>query len=264
MKIPGLAPSDLDYLRPYFMGENAGPECYRYVVWIDIMGARAKLLRSVRTAAIPIMKLHVAALTAVRKNKKTPLELFPMIDGIYIVSQEADPVRFFFSDVFRSMAAEFLAVELWERSVVRAAVAYGPVILGRECKAGAQILQESTYSDSMLIGMPLVQAFVSQTNAPPFEIYVHESARAFAPAGSKPLSHILWRWWLTDKPAGKLARALLKELDAYYDHCAAFPTTTGYAVDRIAAHRRLAHEYFAEFEQTQSVRKPGKPGKAGA
>jgi len=52
------------------------------------------------------------------------------------------PVKFFFSAVFRSMAAEFLAIELWERSVVRAAVAYGPVILGRECKAGAQILQE--------------------------------------------------------------------------------------------------------------------------
>jgi hypothetical protein len=51
-------------------------------------------------------------------------------------------VKFFFSAVFRSMAAEFLAIELWERSVVRAAVAYGPVILGRECKAGAQILQE--------------------------------------------------------------------------------------------------------------------------
>jgi hypothetical protein len=54
-------------------------------------------------------------------------------------------VKFFFSAVFRSMAAEFLAIELWERSVVRAAVAYGPVILGRECKAGAQILQETAW-----------------------------------------------------------------------------------------------------------------------
>lgn len=249
---PKIAHGKLNYLRPYFIGDDAGPERYRYVIWIDIMGARGKLLRSVRTAAIPIMKLHVAALTAVEKNNRTPLELFPMIDGIYVVSEEVTPVKFFFSDVFRSMAAEFLAIELWERSVVRAAVAYGPVILGRESKAGAEILKKSTYSDSMLIGMPLVQAFLSETNAPPFGIYVHESARAFAPPNSKPFSQILWRWWLSDDDAGKVAAALPKELNAYYDYCSDFPTTSGYALDRIESHRKLAREYFSEFEESGS------------
>jgi hypothetical protein len=86
-------------------------------------------MRNVRTASIPLMKLHVAALNA-KKKTVGGVDLFPVIDGIYVVSEHLASIRFFISDVFRSMAAEFLVLKDWERSVIRGAIAYGPVIFG--------------------------------------------------------------------------------------------------------------------------------------
>lgn len=250
MKIPGLAPADLNYLRPYFMGEKAGPQRYRYVLWLDVMGAAPKIARNVKTAAIPVMKLHVAALTAVKKNAKTPIDLYPIIDGIYVVSEDLHPLLFFMSDVFRSMAAEFLAVKNWERSIIRGAISYGPVILGRESAAGADILSETSYCQSILLGMPLVQAYEAEKHAPPFGVYIHESARAFAPPNAQPLTSLLFQWWRTDVPAQKVALALLKELDDYFEWCRNHTTAMGYAIDRIDVHQRLAREYLQDVEKT--------------
>src|ERR1700733_8948166 len=117
---------NLDYTRPFYMGEKAGPQRYRYVLWIDIMGAGAKISRNVQTASIPVMKLHVAALTAAKLSKGKPIELFPIIDGLYVTSEDSRPLMFFMSHVLRSMAAEFLVLDNRERSIVRGAVSYGP------------------------------------------------------------------------------------------------------------------------------------------
>jgi len=247
MKIPGLD-IDLDHLRPYFIGDEAGPERYRYVLSLDIMGARGKMLRNVRTASIPIMKLQIAALASKGKNTKGPVDLFPMVDGLYAVTESLDPMMFFISDVFRSMAAEFLSLKPWEQSVIRGALAYGPVILGRESKGSSEILAKTNYADSILLGMPLVQAFTAEAGAPPFGVYVHESARSFAPPEGHPVAHVFWRWWLAGETSKKLASKLAQELKGYFAHCRKFPMGTFYAPDRIAAHQELAREYFDEFE----------------
>lgn len=141
------------------------------------MGSQGKMLRNVCTAAIPLMKFHVAALA----GKKTPggTELFPVIDGIYAVSEHFCSIAFFLSDDFRSTAAEFLVLKDWERSVIRGAVAHGPVILGEEFKGGSLFLQERDYANEILLGMPLVQAYNVERGAPPFGVFVHESVRAF-------------------------------------------------------------------------------------
>jgi hypothetical protein len=187
-KISGFSTGELDHLRPYFIGDDAGPQRYRYVLWVDIMGSQGKMLRNVKTASIPLMKLHVAALTAVKKNKYQPVELFPVIDGIYVICEKLGPIEFFISDVFRSMAAEFLALDNWERSVIRGAIAYGPVILGAESTKGAAILGERDYARSILLGMPLVQAYQAERGAPPFGVFVHESVRAFGPTSKHPVT----------------------------------------------------------------------------
>jgi hypothetical protein len=248
-KIYGMSSGELDYLRPYFMGDDAGPQRFRYVLWVDIMGSQGKMLRSVRTASIPLMKLHVAALTAVKKNKFQSIDLFPVIDGIYVICEQLGPIQFFMSDVFRSMAAEFLVLKYWERSVVRGAIAYGPVILGIESTKGAEILRESDYAKSILLGMPLVQAYVAEKTAPPFGVFVHESVRGFGPTSKRPVTAVLWRWWDKNTENKKLASALLPSLDEYYDWCKVHSVSSGYPIDRIEAHRALAHEYLSEFRR---------------
>lgn len=242
--------TNLDYIRPYFFGDKAGPQRNRYVLWLDIMGAGPKIARNVQTASIPVMKLHVAALTAVKKNKGKPLELFPIIDGLYVASEDLNPLMFFMSEVLRSMAAEFLMLGNWERSMVRGAVSYGPVILGRESVDGSDILRDSGYCNSILLGMPLVQAYAAERLAPPFGVYVHESARAFSPSNAKPMTTVFWRWWLTNKVAQEVVLALPKEIDAYFDWCRKHSAQIEYPLDRIEAHYCLATEYLLDLEST--------------
>jgi hypothetical protein len=99
-----MKPKNLDYIRPFFIGNDAGPQRYRYVLWLDVMGAGPKIARNVRTAVIPVMKLHVAALSAVKLTKGNPLALFPIIDGLYVTSEDSRALTFFMSHVIRSMA----------------------------------------------------------------------------------------------------------------------------------------------------------------
>lgn len=241
---------NLDYIRPYFLGDKAGPQHNRYVLWIDVMGAGAKIGRNVRTASIPVMKLHVAALSAVKKNKGKPLELFPIIDGLYVASEDRNPLMFFMSDIMRSMAAEFLVLDNWERSIIRGAISYGPVIFGRESIEGAEILKETNYCNSILLGMPLVQAYTAERLAPPFGVYVHESARAFSPPSSHPMTTVFWRWWCTNKVAQQVVLALPPKMEEYFKWCREHTAELEYPVDRIDAHLRLAQEYLRDLEST--------------
>lgn len=81
------------------------------------------------------MKLHIAALAA-KKKTLGGIELFPVIDGIYVVSEHFSSIAFFLSDVFRSMAAEFLVLKNWERSVIRG--------VGAECPSQTYLLLKGT------------------------------------------------------------------------------------------------------------------------
>jgi Spy/CpxP family protein refolding chaperone len=247
VKVHGMSHGFLDYLRPYYFGDDSGPQKFRYVLWVDIMGSQGKMLRNVRTASIPLMKLHVAALKA-KKKTIGGLELFPVIDGIYVVSEHLGSIVFFISDVFRSMAAEFLVLKQWERSVIRGAIAFGPVILGEECKDGSQILKESNYANSILLGMPLVQAYAAEKDAPPFGVFVHESVRAFGQMGKQPVTVPLWRWWSKSEENMRVAAALLPSLQEYFAWCRKNPVASGYDPGRIDVHRVLAEEYLGEFE----------------
>lgn len=245
--IHGLSQSFLDRIRPYYLGDDSGTQKARYVLWVDIMGSQGKMLRNVRTAAIPLMKLHVAALGA-KKKTLGGIELFPVIDGIYVVSEHFSSIAFFISDVFRSMAAEFLVLKNWERSIIRGAVAYGPVILGEECKGGSLFLKESDYANGILLGMPLVQAYTAEREAPPFGVFVHESVRAFGQVGQHSINTPLWRWWTKNTENSKIAAALLPCLHDYFGWSRSNPVASGYPTDRIEIHRVLAEEYLGEFK----------------
>jgi hypothetical protein len=263
-KVHGLGLGTLNHLRPFYLGTQSGPQKSRYVLWVDIMGSQGKMLRNVWTASIPLMKLHVAALNAKQKTVGK-IDLFPVIDGIYVVSKYFNAVTFFISDVFRSMGAEFLVLENRERSVIRGAVAYGPVIMGGECKEGASILKESDYANSILLGMPLVQAYTAERGAPPFGVSIHESVRAFGRLGKDRISASFWRWWNKNPNNIKIANALRPALHSYYEWCRKNPTASGYLPERIDAHQAMADEFFGEtaIESLSGTRANGKSNKTG-
>ena len=156
--------------------------------------------------------------------------------------------RSFLSDVFPFYGRRVSCAYDWERSVIRGAVAYGPVILGEECKSGSLFLKENDYANGILLGMPLVQAYTAERDAPPFGVFVHESVRAFGQMGQHSISTPLWRWWTKSTENSKIAAALLPCLRNYFDWSRSNPVSSGYPADRIEVHKVLAEEYLGEFK----------------
>jgi hypothetical protein len=107
----------------------------------------------------------------------------------------------------------------------------------------------SSFGNSILLGMPLVQAFLSEKEAPPFGVFIHESVRAFGQLWDRPVSIVLWRWWSKNEENTRIAAALHECLKSYFDWCRKNPTTSGYSPDRVQAHLALAEEYLGEFEK---------------
>ena len=100
------------------------------------------------------------------------------------------------------------------------------------------------------LGMPLVQAHAAERSAPPFGVYIHESARAFAPANAHPFTTVFWRWWLIDEGAQQVASTTAKTIDAYFDWCQKHSAELEYPLERIKAHQQLAKEYLLDVEST--------------
>jgi hypothetical protein len=84
-----------------------------------------------------LFKLHVAALEAPRNE----LILYPVMDGIYVVSAQQRPMREFLEHLMTRTADLFVSTpEMQHRFLVKGALAYGPVIHGRDVTAQASTL----------------------------------------------------------------------------------------------------------------------------
>lgn len=75
--------------RSYFDESKMAPPTIMYVCWIDVMGSESIMLRSLSIASNFLMKLHVAAL---RASQAFPVELYPIIDGVYACSDSQSTI----------------------------------------------------------------------------------------------------------------------------------------------------------------------------
>lgn len=219
-----------------------------YVCWLDVMGSQNAMLRSVRTAANFVCKIHDAALNEISKSADRGIRLFPMMDGVYVTSPRKGPLCYFLSRVMRRLAETFLREKTpWFRFLVRGCIAYGPLVDGKDIQPDAShsLAANPKYRDSILIGMPLVQAYRGERESPPFGIFVDESARAFCGEHEKPFSFIWWDWYSEADPPLD-AKEMHSALMEHFKWCCRHVATIGYAPERIEAHRRLADEYFSQ------------------
>jgi hypothetical protein len=227
---------------PLFFNASHMPQpAPEYVAWVDVMGTQASMSAALKVAANFIFKLHIAALRAPHAN----VRIYPVMDGFYAAAPGKDDMLEFLRSVFSEVAATFNAeTENRFRFVIRGALSYGPVVHGSALppQCSPALAANGQYRDHLLLGMPMVQSHLSETRAPPFGVYVHESARAFAATGQSPL---IDRWWSWSGAAHATWAALPAELMAYYDWCDARAGKIDYLPERIDAHRRMARQYFA-------------------
>jgi hypothetical protein len=200
--------------------------------------------RSLEQSANFIFKLHVASIGAIDAAPGDGLTVYPVMDGFYASSTTQRTMLNFIRSVFKSLAEEFCneRQQLY-RFMVRGGLAFGPTVHGRSIPSDASraLAGKEWYRNSILLGMPMVQAHLCESKAPPFGIFVHESARALAPVGEKPLHDLWWRWARHDD---SLWTQVSNALDEHFQWCEKRSLPLEYSEDRIRAHRAMAKQYF--------------------
>lgn len=228
-------------LAPYFDASKMPHASNEYVIWLDVMGIQANLSQSLSVSANFVFKLHAVALAA----RETNMTLYPVMDGVYATTKDRSEALGFLTAAFTALAAVFVHEKNnRHRFLVKAALAYGPVLHGSQVpKAACHVLDANPgHRDAILLGMPMIQAYTSERLAAPFGVFVHESARAFAPVGVGSIHQVWWHWY----QSGKDAQHLAAELEKFFTWCALRPNSLLYGADRIEAHRRQAAEYFVD------------------
>lgn len=231
----------------YFNSRYFGEPDYNYVCWLDVMGSANQMLRSLPIAANFVFKLHCAVLEAADDLvSREGLYLYPVMDGVYITSQRRIPLQSLLNQALRRIIFTFMnEATPHHQFLVRGAIAFGPVYHGYALAPETTRVLEAhdRIRDSILLGLPMAQAYASEREAPPFGIAAHSSARAFAPEGDRPFRFIWLDWFHGCTPPVDVPE-LLEKMNTYFkwqaDHC----NMTGYEPNRIDHHRKLAEEYF--------------------
>jgi hypothetical protein len=216
---------------------------YSYVFWLDLMGAKNMMKLSLPRAARSVMRIHVAALLAKRKHPE--LEIHPVMDGVYGFVNTRELLETVLSEIIASLAHVFVHVVPAARFMVRAGVAFGPIIAGKSLAAGAEILEQNVnYLHGTAIGMGITHAYEAENSAPPFGVFIHESARAFAPSGEKrrPYESVFWRWFNEEDPLTWATRRALVNHFAWLEKN---PIAAQYEIEAMKRHKGLATEYFS-------------------
>lgn len=234
-----------------FVKDSAIPQARNeYVCWIDIMGTKSKMENSVNTCAIFMLKFHASILDAIQK-KKCVISVYPVMDGVYITSTSINDLQTALFHIFSELGDLFLSEDsFYHQFLVKAAIAYGPVIHGKDIDDSVNnaIASDKNYKNSLLLGLPMIQAITGEQKAPPFGVYVHESARTFHPTGETAFSFKWWKWFLLGKQGWNKdkTKQLSQKIEKYFDNCKKQSMVLEYPSDRIDVHKQAATEYFLQ------------------
>jgi len=213
------------------------------------MGSESIMLRSLKTASNFVMKLHIAALTACEEIE---VDVFPVIDGMYVCSPSQRSILDFIDSVYSQLADVFVnETEPYKTFVIRGGLAYGPIVKGSQAfECNEKLADCKDYTRRILVGPALTQAFRIEEKSSPFGLVIHESVRTFAPEGTNTLSMTFWKWWISDRANGNnKARQVYEHLNQYFDWCLKHTVELSYPEDKIKKHRELSKEYFSEFNE---------------
>jgi hypothetical protein len=228
--------------RPYRL--SAAPK--KYVCWIDVMGSQEIMLQSLAVASNFLMKLHIAAL---RVSEEFPLQLFPVIDGIYVCSSSQSRILTFINRIHSMLAVTFILEKNEHfRFKVRSGLAYGPVVEGNKLlRCSDELGKHPLHTDAVLLGSALTHAYQAEKEAAPFGVALHKSVTAVA--DEIPFSGNDLKWWkfCSRSNDNLLARELYLSLRDHYSWCLTKSAKLGYNNQAINRHKAKIDEYFEEF-----------------
>lgn len=175
------------------------------------------------------------------------ITLYPVMDGVYVTSKKKGLIIKFLKNMYKSIAEQVVSEEEYRHFfVIKGTLAYGPIIHGSDitAKESTYLYDNMEYTKSILIGLPMIQAFTSENLAPPFGIYVHESARAFFPGNDGPLPYKWWRWWINNDISSCFKSDFVNRMNDYYSYCEKRYLELDYSLDKIVKHKEEFNQYF--------------------
>ena len=240
---------------------------FRYVGWVDVMGASHMMRRSIDAASKNIGRLHEAVLRATKAvAKESDVRLHPLTDGVYIVADSYKAVSDILGRVFRSYAHTYLSMKADSRFCpIRAAIAYGRVV--DETKYLQKLLEKlptrfhtaatKAYLLNVIHGKAYATANAAEHSAPPFGIYHDESLRDFGSTESdNPLTWPLKKWWCLGHTATEeqqtFAQAFGQRLLDHFEWMKSHPIDSEMSTDdeakKVETYKRQIKEYFGIVE----------------
>jgi hypothetical protein len=224
----------------YFNIEGIKP-IFSYVLLLDIMGTQNIMGKSITTSSNFIFKFH----TILEMNKDDTIAICPIMDGAYIGIEDATIMQKFINNVFNEFCNDFINEEdFHHRYIVRGSLAYGKVVFGKDIPINnfdnslKTKLEWENYRKSLIIGHPLIQAYSTERNAPPFGIFVHESVsisdffKTYRPN---------WYKWWNDK--NTFPDNFKDSVKSYFDEYKKYPYSSGYDNNKIEEHTKMFDEY---------------------
>lgn len=237
-----------------FNSQKLGTPENKYVLWVDIMGIKEKMSRSLWQSANFICKFH----SVVSESITDGVTVYPVMDGVYVTFDDGVDVvakiKKFISNVFSKLLLEFSAEKEFEhRFMVRGGLAYGPIYAGSRLTKDV-VPQFYDKGEGLLLGFPVVQANVCEGYAPPFGICLHDSVLAKA---SEAGSHVAFsgKWYHWEKELSKeILQSFKKMMSSHYRDCENHKSEIGYKEDSLKKHQDWANEFWELY-------KKGKDGK---
>lgn len=200
-----------------------------YVAWLDLMGAGHTMSISVAKSANFLARLHMAVHRA-QTEVQFQGRLQTINDGVFIVSASKKELMSVLGRAMILLSCHFVAVPRpHDRFLLRGGIAFGPVYFGNDLIPGIEpkkLRDKAEFMAPVMFGPPIIQAYRSESAAPPYGIAVHESARAFSPEGEEPFRMTHWLWWDPGEPVDypknippltEIKDCLASDLAAHFD-----------------------------------------------
>lgn len=188
----------------YFDNKKLPRPKRQYVAFIDIMGTKARMNKSVQECANYIFKFHSAVISSWREKPYKNVFVYPVMDGVYITTAKREDMENIVLRIFRYLCDGINSNnDINYLYVVRGAIAYGEVTHGHSVPYDASKAFEMNlgYKDNILLGKAMIDAYANEDKAAPFGIYIHESAikqndDKKRQSGSFPPN---WKWFQSEK-----------------------------------------------------------------
>ena len=225
-----------------------------YVAFVDIMGTRTHMKKSVYESANFIFKLHAAIISAWREKNYHGVFVYPVMDGAYITARNKDDMINIMLRIYRELAKLFVKEQTQEHQyMIRGAIAYGEVIHGHDIPYGASKAFENSlgYKDHILLGSAMIAAYDGEGKAAPFGIYVDESAVRHEEAeGKRDYGSFCadWKWYqdntlnLREINFTDFREKIIDSLEAMKNPSHSF----SYPPDKVQKHIEMAQSYFTD------------------